>query len=89
MVPWCRLCRNMPTYNLGRGRGSGDAPPPPCIGEHIPDGIPFNGEGVWACIPKMGTEVHDPLLAVAERRVHKHVGTTLRGRCTLDASNLG
>ena len=81
MIPWCRLCRKRAGYNLGR-----DSDPPPLAGasggSRFPTTSPSPGKGVWPCIPKMGREVHEPLLELAERKVH-------RGTCALATSNLG
>ena len=66
--------------------------PPPLLvrpgGGQIPHSIPVSGEGVWACIPKMGTEVMNRCL---NSRNAGCTGTsaTSRGRCALGASNLG
>ena len=76
MVPWCRLCRNMRTHNLERNT---DPPLDRHIrGALIPHSIPVNVEGVWACIPKMGTEAHERLFEFAEHRVQRHLSHVAR-----------
>ena len=43
-----------------------------------PHSIPVSGEGVWACIPKLGTEIYEPPLELKKRRVHRHLGNVAR-----------